>query len=91
MKVLAIMTVVCTLLNVITLLKCSLEIRKQFTNTEWKIIKEKNKNKGYEWYISLMFICCPIINLIFSIILGFTSNKCIEEVVDKHKKLLKVE
>ena len=90
MKVLLIITLVCVLLNIITLCKGSKEIRKNFTNEEWEIIKVK-KDKGYEWYINLMFICCPIINLIFALILGFKINEAVEETVGEYKRLLKTE
>ena len=90
MKVLLTITLVCMLLNITTLCKCSTEIRKHFTNEQWKSIQVK-KNKGYEWYINLMFILCPIINLIFALILGFKINEVVEETVGKYKQLLKTE
>ena len=90
MKVLLIITLVCVLLNITTLCKGSSEIRKNFTNAEWKIIKERIKNK-YKWYIHVMIICCPIINLFFALVLGFKINETVEEIVGEYKQLLKTE
>ena len=85
MKVLFIITLVCAILNITTLCKSSIKIKNHFTDEEWKIIQQRNK-KRYEWYINLMFICCPIINFMFALLLGFKINEVVEETVDKYKK-----
>lgn len=90
MKVLLTITVICFILNVITLRTMSRKAKKYFTKEELKIYK-KNSKRAYAWYIYYLFIACPVINVLFCIAIGILYNELIEKVTGDIREVIEKE
>ncbi len=87
LEIILIVTVVCAVLELTTAYSAAREVRKNFTDEQWKVIKSKRKSK-YAWYINALFIGCPILNFIMALAMGFLYREIIDTLTKEYRGYL---
>lgn len=90
MKLIMVITLICAILILTTAYQAEKEVRSNFTDEEWSIIKPKIKKK-YAWYIIAIIMYFPVINWITCFCMGIGYRKAINELTEDYRKLLETE
>ena len=88
MKLIMVITLICAILILTTDYQAAKEVRSNFTDEEWSIIKPKIKKK-YAWYIIAIMIYFPFVNWFVCFYMGIGYRKVINELTEDYRKLLK--
>lgn len=73
-------TIICVLAFFSAEIQVEIEVRKKFTKEEIRKYKEWNKKNTYAWYSYAFLFVCPIINILFVLIFGFTLQQTKEKI-----------
>lgn len=87
LEIMFVITAICYLLICTAVYSASREIRRNFTDEQWKVIESKNRSTR-AWYITVLFIICPVINIFVAIGIGFRYGDIIDSLVGKYKDYL---
>ena len=90
MKLIIVITLICAILILTAEYQAAKEVRSNFTDEEWSIIKTKIKKK-YAWYIIAIMMYFPFVNWFTCFCMGIIYRKVINELTEDYRKLLKTE
>ncbi len=79
-------TIICILAFFSVEIPIEIEIRKKFSKEEILKYKKWNKKNTYAWYSYVFLFACPIINVLFVLITGFSIQKVKEGVFKDIRK-----
>lgn len=80
MKFWIVSTIICVLAFFSVEIPIEIEVRKKFTKEELLKYKEWNKKNNYAWYSYVFLFVCPIINILFVLVFGFSIQRTKEDV-----------
>lgn len=79
-------TLVCLVLFASVVASICISMKKEFTKEEIEKYRKKKSDNKYAWYVYIFTFVCPILNILFTLLIGFIYGQIKEDIFKNVRK-----